>query len=42
VRYAGYYGFTDDQTSRAIDHIFAMDIAYIKKLDEDAEAKRAK
>jgi hypothetical protein len=42
VRYAMFYDFTDEQTEHLIIHVRAMDRAYIKKLDEDAEAKRKK
>ena len=42
VEYATFYEFDEDQTDRLITHIQAMDIAYIKKLSDDAESKRKK
>jgi hypothetical protein len=42
VAYAMYYNLDDEQTEELVTHIQAMDSAYIKKLKDDADAKRTK
>lgn len=40
IHYADVYGLDEDQTERLVAHIKAMDHANIKKLSDDAEAKK--
>jgi hypothetical protein len=40
VAYALYHQFNDDQTDRLLIHLRAMDSAFIKKLSDDADARR--
>jgi hypothetical protein len=42
AHYAAFYEFDEDQTERLFAHIRALDDAYLKQLDEDAEAKKGK